>query len=101
MKIFVVTIDETGTNRPGQEEMYFNQIREYFKTLDEARQYIKDRYGKIPSGKRRVFVGEGTPIGFLYSFWNKDMSHNTKHWFQTDWIVVHEKEKITTPVLIN
>jgi hypothetical protein len=31
-------------------------------------------------------------FGFLHSFWNDDCSHDSKKWYQTDWITFWEQE---------
>jgi hypothetical protein len=107
-KYFKLVINETGCNTPKQvdESTNFNQIVEKRKTIEEVEAYLKDRYGKtIPKAhreKRCVFVdktdGSIERVGFLYSYWNKDWSHNTKSWFQTDWITV--SKVVEKPVLI-
>jgi hypothetical protein len=107
MKYFKIIIDETGCSSPkGKDESrIFNQIVERQKTIEGVEEFLKDRYGKVISKQKRkqngVFIDRGNEseqIGFHYSFWNKDYSHNSKKWFQTDWIVVREVEE--KPVLI-
>lgn len=93
MEYYKVRITETAKNAPQCEESHiFNDIAETFHTLDEVNEYFIDRYGKMPNKKRKVYIdtksGETKEIGFLHSFWNKDWSHNTKSWFQTDWVEI-------------
>lgn len=101
---YKVTIDETGRNSLKEEPQLFNQERRIFKTLEEVKEFIIDHYGKVPKrhSLNTVYIDttNGTQaIGFLHSFWNKDWSHATKHWFQTDWVCVTEVTEV--PVLIN
>jgi len=100
---YKLTIDETGCSCPRlQDTTQFNVIVETFKTLPEIEKYIIDRYGKMPSKKRKVYIDTKTEpnkeIGFLYSFWNKDWSHNSKSWWQTDWITI--LKVCTKPILL-
>ena len=97
MKSFELHIDETVRDNLKEKPYLMNQITKHFQTLDELKAYLKLRYGKLPSGRNKIFIddAEGNPqaIGYTYSFWNKDCSHNSKHWYQTDWIVVFETYK--------
>ena len=93
MMYYKLTIDETGRNCPKDESQLFNVISESFKTLEDIKEYLTERYGKIPTGKNKVYrddkEGNSIEVGFLHSFWNRDISHNSKHWFQTDWFQLH------------
>jgi hypothetical protein len=107
-KYFKIEINETGCDTPKDidNSTMFNKIVETKKTIEEIEAYLKDRYGKtIPKAhreKRCVYIdkndGSVERIGFLYSFWSKDWSHNSKSWFQTDWITV--AQVVEKPVLI-
>jgi len=48
----------------------------------------------MPRGTNKIYIdlekGEAEEIGFIHSFWNKDCSHDSKSWFQTDWITLAE-----------
>ena len=102
---YKVHISETARNNPKlevDENRRFNDIVEKFKTLDEVKEFITDHYGKIPKRKDGNTIyrdPNGKPVGFLHSFWNKDISHNSESWWQTDWIEVTSVTE--TPVLIN
>jgi len=100
---YELCITETAKNSLKEEEsQIFNEERLNFKTLDEVKEHLIERYGKLP--KRTItntvyHDPEGEPIGFLRSFWNKDWSHASKSWWQTDWVVVSTVDK--QPVLVN
>jgi len=84
---YKIVISETGSNCLKKDKTMFNRIVETFKTLPEVREYLKDRDNK------KIFTdknGQSYPIGYLKSFWNKDISHNSKSWHQTDWIEITE-----------
>lgn len=95
MEYFKVKIVETGRSNPKQdieENQRFNTIDESFATIEEVKAYLIEHYGKLPIPNESSFIyndksGE-KPIGFVRSFWNKDYSHNSKSWWQTDWITV-------------
>ena len=102
MKTIKITITETGCNslKEIEQSSTFNQINEYFKTKEEAKKYLQERYDKKDFSKlRKVYSGKDIEIGFTYSFWNKDISHNSKSWYQTDWVTI--VEQIETPILLD
>ncbi len=98
--LFVVEVTETACNCPrlSHESHVFNKETKQLPTLEAAKEWIADRYGKMPNGRRKVYVGDSTPVGFLHSFWNKDWSHNSKNWFQTDWITI--EKHVVTPAMV-
>lgn len=103
---YKLTIDETSRNTLKDEDAQrFNKDVQTFKTLEEVKQAIIDKYGKIPERKISNTIyndskpGEPIIVGFLHSFWNKDYSHNSKSWYQTDWVTVTEVTE--NPVLVN
>ena len=96
---YKINIDETSRQNLKEEtDNLFNQEEEKFKTLKECKDFLVERYTekKIKNAikKERIVykdTKQGTkPIGFLISFWNKDYSHNTKSWYQTDWVTITE-----------
>ncbi len=105
---FKLVIDETACNSPKDTEnsARFNQIVKKADTVEEIEAFLNERYGKVVSKQTRikngVYVdkegGGAERVGFLYSFWNKDWSHNSKNWFQTDWITINKV--IESPVLV-
>lgn len=87
-------ITETGASNLKEEPTTFNKINAVFDSIDELKEYLIERYGKMPSGKRKVYTGkEPKIIGFRHSFWNQDISHMTPKWYQTDWVVFYTVEK--------
>lgn len=99
MKYFKIRITETGADKPGGDADIFNVDTKLVTSREDIRSYIVDRYGKDINTPRRkkIYVdtkqGEQKQVGFLYSFWNKDWSHNSKSWYQTDWIEITEIEE--------
>ncbi len=103
---YKLIIDETGADSPKnslEHSTRFNVIEESFYSLDDLKEYLVDRYGKMPSKKRKIYIdtkdGVSKEVGFLHSFWNKDISHDSKNWYQTDWICITSVEE--TPVLLS
>ena len=90
-------ITEMGRNNLKGESSVFNQIEECFDSKNEVKESLQERYGHIPKGKNKIYIddGAGNPfvIGFTHSFWNQDISHNSKKWFQTDWITITEVKR--------
>jgi hypothetical protein len=101
MKTYEIEIMETGRNHLRDKPCLFNTLREEFASLEKVRGFFLDRYGRIPNRRNKVYVdtkdGETKEVGFTYSYWNRDISHNSKHWYQTDWVTVFgiDREPIT------
>lgn len=92
---YEVRIDETLKTCPKEERSsHSNTITKRVKTLNDAKKFITDRYGKMPGGKNKIYVdgpdNNAIEMGFLHSFWNKDISHDSKPWYQTDWISIEK-----------
>ncbi len=89
---FVLIIKETGRNSLKEEAAMFNRIEKDFESLEDVKNFIVERYGKMPSRKAKVYVdtkdGKSRQVGFCHSYWNKDWSHNMPSWYQTDWVEV-------------
>ena len=102
-KYYEVRIDETARSSPkSRDSEIFNQEKVTFETKSEAKNYLLERYGKIPN-RNKIYIdnvksGKSEEVGFAHSFWNRDISHNSKNWFQTDWVSVKEVEKMEKPV---
>lgn len=105
MAYIKLTIVETGRGNLKEKPQTFNEIIETFPTLEEAKGFLVDRYGHLPKGRNKVYldyndISKGFQVvGFHHSFWNKDWSHNSKSWYQTDWITLTEVTEV--PVLIH
>jgi len=100
---FVLAITETGRENLKVPPQSFNLILKEFETKEKLKEYLIERYGKIPKGRKKIYrdrentMGLVTDeVGFLHSFWSQDISHNSKKWYQTDWIEFYiEKKKRT------
>lgn len=95
-------ITETGRNCLKDQPAIFNDLTETFKTVEKAKDFLTDRYGQMPKGKNKIYIdtnNEVKVLGFTHSFWNKDWSHNSKSWYQTDWIEITNVNEV--PVLLN
>ena len=99
MKSYRLFITETGREYLKAPAEAFNSLNEFFETEQELKDFLIERYGKIPKGKRKIYVGPNANpkvIGFTYSFWNQDVSHNSHKWYQTDWIEFWKEEVTKT-----
>jgi hypothetical protein len=89
-----VTVTQVGASAPGREQSVFNEKRETFPTMEDALAWLEDCFGiKRPKRihyRNSVFVdssdGGVRRIGFLVSRWNSDCSHNSKAWWETNWV---------------
>lgn len=97
-----ITIKSVGRNSLKGEGDLFVVFRETVADVKEAREFLTERYGKMPGGRNKVYIddknGNTKMIGFTHSFWNKDWSHDGKSWYQTDWI--ETVRVVETPVNI-
>ena len=100
--MLVIKITETGRNSLKEQAKIFNHETLYAKDRKEAKQVISEHYGRMPNKRNKIYIddeiGNSKECGFTYSFWNRDISHDSKPWFQTDWIQIVEREE--TPVLL-
>jgi hypothetical protein len=111
LKYYKIEIHETYKSRPSDEKPYgFNSdisqaeliVKEFF-TLDDVKKYLIERYGKMPGMKNKIYqdtryteegkTPESIECGFTHSYWNRDISHASKSWYQTDWISIYEVEE--------
>lgn len=102
-KSYKILTTETGkpTGASGNEENYeiFNRKESACSTLDEVKTELEDKYGKC----KKVFIyqddekGNAIKTGRIYCFKNSDVSHNSKPWYQQDWVEV--KEIISKPLI--
>lgn len=95
MSVYRATIDETACDCPAKrdETVRMGRISLEADSLDELWAKILEHYGMQSRPRihdsNSVFIDtkEGTKrVGFLRSYWNRDYSHNSKAWWQTDWI---------------
>lgn len=97
MNTIKIVVTETGRNAPGKPSQIFNEEVRHFTTIGEVKEFLIDRYGKLPRARKKIYRdtkdGKTLEVGFLHSFWNKDISHDSKPWFQTDWIAFTEIEE--------
>lgn len=95
-----IEITETASDATNQEKSTFNKIKIYCETVEQAKKELIERYGKMPSKRKKIYQdkkdGTSIEIGFTHSFWTSDISHNSKKWHQTDWITIWEVTK--TPI---
>ena len=100
---FDLVIDETARHFLGDDPMLYNVIKESFYDLDGVRDFLVDRYGRMPGGRNKVYIDtqDGTlEIGFTHSYWNRDGLHSGGNsWYQTDWIMICAVSGSSVPVI--
>ncbi len=78
----------------GSKEGYstFNTSHEDFMSMAQARTFLKEKYGKCKRSKMYIDSknGESVHVGYIYGFINRDISHDTKPWYQQDWVSIYE-----------
>jgi len=89
-KYIKVTISET------EDGSIFNQDVEKFKTIDEVRDFIVNKYGVMPDTSQKVMVGDNEVVGFTHTFKSRDWSHfSSESWEQTDVIEITDVVETT------
>lgn len=101
MKTIELRITETGRENLKVPAECFNTIHKSFETKGDLKDFLKDHYGKIPKGKIKIYrdkknAPKSIIVGFCHSFWNQDVSHASKKWYQTDWIEFWEETTTRT-----
>ena len=96
---YKLTIVETHSNTPGSESNFGGESVTEYRDLDNLVSDLKRMYSRFNLDslmkRNRVYIDigdESIPVGFTVSFWNKDVSHNSKSWWQTDWVTVERME---------
>ena len=89
-----VNITKTA-NIFGSKESFtsFDSEQKQFGNIKEAKQWLKETYGKCK--KQKMFVdtkkGEAKHVGYIYCFRNADLSHySINKWYQQDWVEIIE-----------
>jgi len=99
---YKVEINETCRNSLKDNSTLMNTVNKNLRDKEEVEKFLIERYSKLPKGKNKIFIDtdEGPKeIGFTYSYWNSDFSHNSNKWFQTDWITI--TKVFEEPVLLS
>ena len=79
----------------------FDEDSRDFPTVEAAREYIRDKYGKC----KRVMMyrdskdnPQGVHVGYIYCFHNGDWSHTpVEKWYQHDWVEITTVEESPVP----
>lgn len=95
--IYEIQIACTGKSYSSTDEYrIFDNMTERFDTLDAAKQFIADRYGKCKRIKmyRDNSYGESYQSGWVYCFNADDISHlPIQKWRQQDWVQIVELQQ--------
>lgn len=89
-----IRILRTSKRISSKQEDYqtFDDETKDFETLEQVKSFLQENYGKVKKVKMYVETKDrnGEHIGWIYCFVNSDVSHNTKRWYQQDWVEVSE-----------
>lgn len=89
IKLEINTIER---NAPGGEPYRGQDITETFDTDDDLREYIIDRYGRVPRGHNKVYVdqpdGSVLEIGIVHTYWAAPEYSGDNSVYRTDWIMI-------------
>ena len=106
MEYYKLIIDQTAKDSPKETEREgdcFNRLTREFDTYEELNEWLYQTYeikDMLDKDYRGVYIddenGKTKKICILYSYWNKYCSHNSKIWWQTDWIVAYKVEEKRT-----
>lgn len=93
---YEITIIKRGRANLKENPEIFDVETKQFSRKSRLKQFLVERYGKNVIKARK-----NKPI-FSYSFWNRDISHNSPPWFQTDQIIIEKihETRIPVPALI-
>lgn len=75
----------------------FNDYTKNFKTLKDAKAWIKENYGKCKKTKMYLEIKDGKDIhiGYVFGFRNADYSHSPiEQYIQQDWVKFRECKSI-------
>lgn len=95
MKYFKVIIDHSSKAMFSKEPYrIFDRETKVFETLEQVKTFLANEYPKCKKEKMYIDDKQGNShhIGWIYSFKNRDISHNSETWLQQDWVNVNEIE---------
>ena len=90
-KDYKLNIVRTSKVMGNKKENYYTQFDSEnldFKTLEDVKSELEERYGNC----KRIYSyiddkeGNAKKSGYIYCFKNKDWSHNSEWWYQQDWV---------------
>lgn len=96
MKYYKLDIIKSSKSRNGKENYgIYDDIEEYFKTIEEVKEYLKENYGTCK--RSRTYQddkkGNSYPSGYVYSFLANDQETG-KQYIEEHWInlyIVNQK----------
>lgn len=92
-----ISITQTAKSNPRDDYGAYNDERHIVKDMAEAKAWLKERYGNC----KRSYIyqdtksGETKRVGYIYHFRNSDISHNSKSWYQQDWVTFLKNTPVT------
>ena len=91
-KYIRLDITETERSSPNTDSYYRYKFDERFHNVEELKEYLIDKYGAVPGGRRKIYMddtdGNSHVVGFLHSYWRDSAYPGDNMRFQTDWISI-------------
>lgn len=94
-----VSIGETTRTTPNAEPVYNQRHISTFATIEEVKDFLVERYGRIPGGRKKIYIdtpGGAEEVGFVHSFWTREPGEPSE--YRTDWIEISDIQE--TPRLL-
>lgn len=97
MKYYRVIVSKTSKTPYRKEAYHFwdTEVKK-FDTLEEMKEYLSFYKGMR---REKMYIGERKHIGYIYTFRNRDISHNSEEWIQQDWVEAQEVDEYFKRVL--
>lgn len=91
-----VSIGETSRTTPNAEPTYTGRTKEAFKTIEEVKEFLIERYNRIPKGRKKIYIDTkngAEEVGFQHSFWTREPGEASV--YRTDWIEISDVQETT------
>ena len=101
-KMWVIRISEASYDKSVDAYSMFNEGEWGFKTLKEISDFLDEHYDEenffLNHYNEKHFMKMETkdgemPTGIIFDYKNKDWSHDSEWWNQSDWIEIFQVEK--------
>lgn len=88
----IITMTGKPMGRTDANYSIFDEEIKRFKTKEEVKAFLQERYNKVKKVPMYQDTANGETIktGVIYCYKNKDWSHDSKPWYQQDWVTVNE-----------
>lgn len=98
IELLITPTGKSYSPRAEWQHMSERPERRVFETKQEARAWLKERYGRAKRVPMYRDQKEGAPVivGYVIGYRNADWSHApVQHWLQQDWIEFRETQPVS------